>query len=190
MSFWPFFHEQLMLYSLHTTPHVFMILTQRRSKVRDTKFDTTLCHNSPRGKLWLIKVWWGVMWGHTFTNYNSRHVASYGKFTFVGSLAVEPRDFLREILRLQHFKLWLIKVWWGVMWGHIFTNHNSRHVASYDKFTFVGSLVVEPRDFPREILRPQHFYNIFTTNHRWLVVIDLNFKLTLRLLFCSNNNNQ
>ena len=51
MSFWPFFHEQLMLYSLHTTPHVFMILTQRRSKVRDTKFDTTLCHNSPRGKL-------------------------------------------------------------------------------------------------------------------------------------------
>ena len=136
MSFWPFFHEQLMLYSLHTTPHVFMILTQRRSKVRDTKFDTTLCHNSPRGKLWLIKVWWGVMWGHTFTNYNSRHVASYGKFTFV------------------------------------------------------GSLVVEPRDFPREILCPQHFYNIFTTNHRWLVVIDLNFKLTLRLLFCSNNNNQ
>ena len=35
----------------------------------------------------------------------------------------------------------------------------------------------------------QHIYNIFTTNYRWLVVIGSNFKLTLRLLFCPNNNN-
>ena len=41
----------------------------------------------------------------------------------------------------------------------------------------------------REMLRLQHFYNIFTTNHMWLVVIDSNLKLTLRLLFCPNNNN-
>ena len=34
-----------------------------------------------------------------------------------------------------------------------------------------------------------YVYNIFTTNHRWLVVIGSNLKLTLRLLFCSNNNN-
>ena len=34
------------------------------------------------------------------------------------------------------------------------------------------------------MLRLQHFYNIFTTNHRWLVIISLNLKLTLRLLFC------
>ena len=42
----------------------------------------------------------------------------------------------------------------------------------------------------REMLRLQHFYNNFTTNHRWLVVIGSNLKLTLRLLFCPNNNNQ
>ena len=33
------------------------------------------------------------------------------------------------------------------------------------------------------MLRLQYFYNIFTTNHRWLVVIGLNLKLTLRLFF-------
>ena len=31
--------------------------------------------------------------------------------------------------------------------------------------------------------------NIFTTNHRWLVVIGSNLKLILRLLFCPNNDN-
>ena len=40
------------------------------------------------------------------------------------------------------------------------------------------------------MLHPQHFYNIFTKNHRWLVVISSNLNLTLRLLFYSNNNNQ
>ena len=40
-----------------------------------------------------------------------------------------------------------------------------------------------------EMLRLQHFYNIFTTNHMWLVVIGSNLKLTLRLPFCPNNNN-
>ena len=34
-----------------------------------------------------------------------------------------------------------------------------------------------------EMLCPQHLYNIFTTNHRYLVVIDLNLNLTLKLLF-------
>ena len=46
------------------------------------------------------------------------------------------------------------------------------------------------RKILREMLRLQHFYNNFTTNHRWLVVIGSNLKLTLRLLFCPNNNNQ
>ena len=40
-----------------------------------------------------------------------------------------------------------------------------------------------------EMLRLQQFYNIFTTNHRWLVVIGSNLKLTARLPFCPNNNN-
>ena len=35
------------------------------------------------------------------------------------------------------------------------------------------------------MLRPQHF----TTNYKWLVVISLNLKLTVRLFFCPNNNN-
>ena len=39
------------------------------------------------------------------------------------------------------------------------------------------------------MLRPQHFHNIFTINHRWLVVISSNLNLTLRLFFCPNNNN-
>ena len=30
----------------------------------------------------------------------------------------------------------------------------------------------------------------FIINYRWLVVIDSNLNLTLRLLFCPNNNNQ
>ena len=41
----------------------------------------------------------------------------------------------------------------------------------------------------REMLRLQQFYNIFTTNHRWLVVIGSNLKLIARLPFCPNNNN-
>ena len=35
-----------------------------------------------------------------------------------------------------------------------------------------------------------YIYKIFTTNYRWLVVISSNFKLTLKLLFCLNNNIQ
>ena len=42
----------------------------------------------------------------------------------------------------------------------------------------------------KDMLCVQQFYNIFIINHRWLVVIDSNLKLTLRLLFCPNNNNQ
>ena len=47
-----------------------------------------------------------------------------------------------------------------------------------------------PIYFFLEVLRPQYFYNIFTTNHWWLVIIGSNLNLTLRLLFCPNNNNQ
>ena len=39
-------------------------------------------------------------------------------------------------------------------------------------------------------LRPQHFYIIFTTNYRRLVIIGSNLNLTLRLCFCPKNNNQ
>ena len=34
------------------------------------------------------------------------------------------------------------------------------------------------------------FTIFFTTNYKWLVVIDSNLNLTLRLLFCPNKNNQ
>ena len=34
------------------------------------------------------------------------------------------------------------------------------------------------------------FTTFFTTNYIWLVVIGSNLNLTLRLLFCPNNNNQ
>ena len=43
--------------------------------------------------------------------------------------------------------------------------------------------------FKKKVLCPQYFYNIFTTNHKWLVVISSNLNLTLKLLFESNNNN-
>ena len=39
------------------------------------------------------------------------------------------------------------------------------------------------------MLRPQHFYNIFTINHRWLFVIGSNLNLIPRLPFHPNNNN-
>ena len=35
----------------------------------------------------------------------------------------------------------------------------------------------------KKVLHPPYFYNIFTTNHMWLVIISLNLNLTLRLLF-------
>ena len=35
----------------------------------------------------------------------------------------------------------------------------------------------------KKVLRTQYFYNTFTTNHRWLVIINSNLILTLRLLF-------
>ena len=41
----------------------------------------------------------------------------------------------------------------------------------------------------RKVLHLQHFYNIFTTNHRWLVVISSNLNITLKLNFYPNNNN-
>ena len=34
------------------------------------------------------------------------------------------------------------------------------------------------------------FIIFFTTNYKWLVIIGSNLNLTLRLLFCPNNNNQ
>jgi len=57
--------------------------------------------------------------------------------------------------------------WWGC----------SKRSATFTTFynTFTKNI--------REVLCSQHFYNIFTTNHRWLVVIGLNLNLALRLLF-------
>ena len=38
-------------------------------------------------------------------------------------------------------------------------------------------------ELKKKVLHPQYFYNIFTINHRWLIVISSNLNLTLRLLF-------
>ena len=54
---------------------------------------------------------------------------------------------------------------------------------SYQKFKLIQDLILA------KTLERYYVYNIFTTNHRWLVVIGSNLKLTLRLLFCLNNNN-
>ena len=40
------------------------------------------------------------------------------------------------------------------------------------------------------MLCPQYFHNIFRTNDRCLVVIGSNLNLSLKLLFCPNNNNR
>ena len=39
------------------------------------------------------------------------------------------------------------------------------------------------RFYNREMLRLQQFYNIFTTNHGWLVIIGSSLNLVLKLLF-------
>ena len=52
-----------------------------------------------------------------------------------------------------------------------------------------GNQVAE-NDGKKKMLSLKHFYIIFTANYRWLVVIGSNLKLTLRLRFCPNNNNQ
>ena len=39
------------------------------------------------------------------------------------------------------------------------------------------------KEILKKVLRSQYFYNTFTTNHRWLVIISSNLILTLRLLF-------
>ena len=38
-------------------------------------------------------------------------------------------------------------------------------------------------ELKKKVLRSQYFYNIFTTNYMWLVIISSNLNLTLRLLF-------
>ena len=37
--------------------------------------------------------------------------------------------------------------------------------------------------FNKEMLGSQYFYNIFTINHEWLVIVGSNLNLTLKLLF-------
>ena len=41
----------------------------------------------------------------------------------------------------------------------------------------------------KEVLHLQYFYNIFTNNHKWLVIIGYNLNLSMKLFFCPTNNN-
>ena len=50
---------------------------------------------------------------------------------------------------------------------------NESNYLSFDKSSYLQW----------EVLRPQHFYYIFTTNYGQLIVIGSNLNLTLRLLF-------
>ena len=50
-------------------------------------------------------------------------------------------------------------------------------------------ILLTVRNLNQTKMRDATFTTFFTINHRWLVVIGLNLKLTLRLLFCPNNNN-
>ena len=45
------------------------------------------------------------------------------------------------------------------------------------------------KKFDFTMLRPQHFHNIFTINHKRLVGIGSNLNLSLKLLFYPTNNN-
>ena len=45
-------------------------------------------------------------------------------------------------------------------------------------------------DLPLPLINENcYVYNIFTTNHEWLVVIRFNLNLSLKLIFYSTNNN-
>ena len=57
-------------------------------------------------------------------------------------------------------------------------------ISNIERESLINKLRPESLFYIREVLQPQHFHNIFTTNHRWLVVIGSNLNLTLNLLFC------
>ena len=57
------------------------------------------------------------------------------------------------------------------------------HARGLERENNCGNQVVENEG--KKMLRLQHFYNIFTINYKWLVVIDSNLNLILRLLFCA-----
>ena len=52
-----------------------------------------------------------------------------------------------------------------------------------EKIWIVAIKLLKMGGIKKKVLRPQYFYNIFTKNYRWLVVINSNLNLTLRLLF-------
>ena len=72
------------------------------------------------------------------------------------------------------------------------TNPKGREVISHLKDNCL--LPIKKNDFYKKktiiyIKKRRFVHNIFTTNYKWLVVIGSNLNLTLKLLFCPNNNN-
>ena len=45
------------------------------------------------------------------------------------------------------------------------------------------SFIQKKKEKKKKMLRLRQFYNIFTTNHEWLVIIGSNLNLALKLLF-------
>jgi len=74
--------------------------------------------------------------------------------------------------------------------------HKHHHITIFyveitSCFMEIATLSMAPKKGKSYINKERcYVHNIFTTNHRWLVVTGSNLNLTLRLLFCLNNNNQ
>ena len=79
-----------------------------------------------------------------------------------------------------------IQSWWvGLVFFFFQPNHDGFRLKKnpqLDPFTPLHAIF-------RQHKERWYVYNIFITNHKWLIIIDLNLNIILRLLFCPNNNN-
>ena len=92
--------------------------------------------------------------------------------------------------------------WWVMCWTELtvaagstafHVSHSIDELGAWHRVTWVPLwYYIWPFEFNIDFIRDassQYFYNIFTINHKWFVVISSNLNLILRLLFCPNNNN-
>ena len=64
-----------------------------------------------------------------------------------------------------------------------FFGHCGNAIAENGRKKKIVVAKITCEELKKKVLRLQYFYNIFTTNHRSLVIINLNLNLTLILLF-------
>ena len=90
------YHSQLAMWQVVT-----IIVEFFWSCARTTKNGTTSCHNSPRGKLWLMKKYLWTMWGHSFTSHNLPYGELWHKvvpFSVVSVMAA-PKILFRKVIK-------------------------------------------------------------------------------------------